>query len=285
MKLYRVVTDIQTTRFDDDFFEYIYYLGGYTMFYDSGEDYSSCNNIARYQKEKNAKYFFVFPEDAVCFREKFTHGLIGHILEYEFDDNKLPKLFGMGDYTEDGPINYDSWVQNPFPQNCSIDVLAQESEFTGDKTYSCKLSAEEKDDMLYKMYVNTQNVIYGFQKINGGELLSKDDYLKEAPQVLGFYRDFHSNKDCYRLIKSKEITGKVYGFLAESVKLEDGLNYSKCFRDYLEKMGLRLDYSDEAKKDRKAIKEECGYYFKDAPEEYFEKVKRMVSEYNTRYNR
>ena len=92
MKLYRVVTDIQTTKFDDDFFEYIYYLGGYTMFYDSGEDYSSCNNIARYQKEKNAKYFFVFPEDAVCFREKFTHGLIGHILEYEFDDNKIIRM-------------------------------------------------------------------------------------------------------------------------------------------------------------------------------------------------
>ena len=31
MKLYRVVTDIMATKFGDDFFEYIFYLGGYTI--------------------------------------------------------------------------------------------------------------------------------------------------------------------------------------------------------------------------------------------------------------
>ena len=283
MKLYRVATDIMATKFDEDFFEYIFYLGGYTMFYDSGEDFSSCNNIAKYQKEKNAKYFFVFPEDAVRFRNKFTHGLIGHILEYDFDDNKLPKLFGMGDYTEDGPINYDGWHQNPLACNCSIDVLAQESEFTGDKTWSCKISKEEKDDMLYKMYVNTNNVITGFQKNGNASLVSKEEFLKSAPKDLRFCGVFQKAQD-YRLIKSKEITGKTYGFLSEDVKSRNGLDYAKCFNDYFNQLGFRLDYSKEAKRDRKAIKEECGYYIKGDPEEYFAKVKSMVSEYNTRYN-
>jgi len=284
MKLYRVVTNIMATKFGDDFFEYIFYLGGYTMFYDSGEDFSSCNNIAKYQKEKNAKYFFVFPEDAVRFRNKFTHGLIGHILEYDFDDNKLPKLFGMGDYTEDDPISNDGWYQNPLACNCSIDVLAQESEFTGDKTWSCKISKEEKDEMLYKMYVNTNSVITGFQKTDSASLVSKEEILESAPKDLHFCRDFQKAGD-YRLIKSKEITGKTYGFLSEDIKIKNGLDYTKCFNDYFDQLGFRLDYSEEASRDRKTIKEECGYYFKGDPEEYFEKVKSMVSEYNTRHNR
>ena len=279
LKVYRIVEHpyLASAIFGDNRFESLLYCGGYTMLRPNAAGDPESSNIYNrgiVNGNELSKYFFVFPEDLYSYSSDIFGSIIGNILEY----------VGIG-HGHLGQLG--SYAMHP--DKFALETIVKPEEFTGERVNFKDISREEKLEMVYKLAVDSINYSNYIKRCVGVKELELSDYDDIMKHELKEYqiRDFlDSNRDI-QLVKSKEITGNMYSmFHRKKVQVDD-----KYFIQSLEDQGLKLDYSEEAKNARLAIAKSLGFYYDrsysecQTYEEYCEKAKKMIIEYNNNYGR
>ncbi len=276
LKLYRVVNHpfmegITGTDFPYQY-ESLLYLGGYSMIKKLVKGDCLSSNLYIYKiRQDYSKYFFAFPEDAINYRNYLTQTGQVNILEYEFDYDKLPKMFGIGNYNLSwyGEIGNNSNMMN-------IESLVSLDELGGERLELKDLSKSERLKMVRKMYVDSLNVHNYYSRLRGKPEIEIDpiDGYKSVPELVDFLLDCDHD---VQMLRTSAITGNMFTTIRRKWASDEEVV------EQLRQQGLILNFSEEAEQARLEIVNDLEYQRETSDEEYWEKAKQMVLDYRRRF--
>lgn len=232
IKVYRVLPDTfshSELMYRIKNYEDICYYMGYTLFNGKIKHYPYYSSIQYLQKEES-KYFFLFPEDALLCSSTLVSGDTCKIVEYNFPIDVATSIMGFGEY-ENEAIGY----------NEIIEIIIGKSYFTGNNTLLSNIDYSEKLEASLKSLKDTYQLI-------GEEYESIESLSDKLSQMVLFNRFAAANSS---IVHSKEISGKVVTIF------NGGRSHSNVNEDnvsLLNKNGILLDYSKEAKDSRYKVK-------------------------------